>query len=294
MDILMSLPLFQEIHIENTNSCGYKCVMCPRESQTRRIGFISLEDFSFLMERIGPFQGLFHLHGFGEPLLDRQLSLKIEVLKKKCPLSECLIFSTLGVKVREDYFIKLLEAGLDSIVISLYGFTESSYKKIHGYDGLDRVKHNLQLLSQAMKLSPNSFSACIKIPGSEISSLLPIKQSPEEIAFCHWAKELGFDIKEWTYVHNYSDGRNYNLPNTEKLCPVINGNRKNILNITWDLNVIPCCYDFNATIRFGNLREHTLEEIFSSSEYLLFIIAHKLNDLSSYPVCQNCEKNDYT
>ena len=83
------VPLFEEIHIENTNSCGYKCSMCPRESQTRQIGFMPLDDFSFILERIGQVpkvalnQRVFHLHGFGEPLLDRHLIPKIEVLKKE-------------------------------------------------------------------------------------------------------------------------------------------------------------------------------------------------------------------
>ena len=58
----MPIPPFQEVHIENTNSCGYKCVMCPRESHTRRIGFMSTDDFAFLLERTAPFQGIFHLH----------------------------------------------------------------------------------------------------------------------------------------------------------------------------------------------------------------------------------------
>lgn len=289
---------FKEIHIENTNSCAYKCSMCPRESQTRQIGFMSLEDFSFLLERIGPVQwvgshqGLFHLHGFGEPLLDRRLIQKIEVLKKKYPSSLSLIYSTLGVRVKEGYFLDLLEAGLTNMVISLYGFTIEDYKKIHGYDGLECAKQNLQSLSQAMKLFPH-FSATIKIPDQALASSLPVAEPPEKVAFCHWARELGFDMAKWNYVHNYSSGRHYNQPNTDKMCPVIDGKRKNILNITWDLNVIPCCYDFNATIRFGNLRRNTLEEIFLGPEYLAFVIAHQSNDLSVYPICQNCEKNDY-
>ena len=114
----MFVLLFQEIHIENTNSCGYKCVMCPRESQTRRIGFMSLGDFSLILERIGQFSGIFHLHGFGEPLLDRQLVPKVQELKKKSSSSLGFIISTLSVRVAEDYFAKLLEAGLGGIMIS--------------------------------------------------------------------------------------------------------------------------------------------------------------------------------
>jgi len=288
----MTRPLFEEIHIENTNSCGYKCVMCPRESQTRSIGFMSPEDFSFLLDRVGPFEGIFHLHGFGEPLLDRKLAEKLSILKKKNPQSKNLIFSTLGVKVKENHFTNLIEAGLDCLIVSLYGFTEESYKKIHGFDGFNLVKHNLQNLSASRK--NKSCKVVIKIPSHTVSSSLPMAEPPERISFCKWVQELGFDIGEWTYIHNYSDGRSYNLPNKDKMCPVISGKRKNILNVTWDLKVIPCCYDFNATIPFGNLREQTLEEIFSSPQYLSFIIAQKTGNLEAYPACQNCEKNDYS
>ena len=294
MNIPMNRPLFQEIHIENTNSCGYKCTMCPRESQTRRIGYMSVDDFSLVLDRIGPFEGIFHLHGFGEPLLDRQLIPKVAKLKEKCPSATTLIFSTLGVKVSEDYFTKLLEAGLDTMVISLYGFNQQNYKQVHGYDGLELVKRNLQLLSKAMKETKSSFKAAIKIPSPTISISLPSAKLSEGETFCKWAAELGFEIRTWSYVHNYSSGRHYNEPNTEKMCPVISGRRKGILNITWDLKVIPCCYDFNATIPFGNLREQTLEEVFSSPEYLKFTIAHTVNNLADYPVCQNCEKNDFS
>lgn len=288
----MSVPLFQEIHIENTNSCGYKCVMCPRESQTRRIGFMSLEDFSFLLERIGPSQRTFHLHGFGEPLLDRQLVPKIKELKKKSPSSFGLIFSTLGVRVPEDYFVKLLEAGLDAIVISLYGFNSEDYKKVHGYDGFELVKKNLQLLSDAM-VPFQKFKATLKSPSIAISSPLPILGSSERKSFCEWAEKLGFDLGQWRDLHNYGNGRNYNTPKPKKICPVINGKRRNILNITWSLDVIPCCYDFNASIPFGNLRKQSLEEIFSSPEYLAFVLAHQTGNIAAYSACQNCEKNDY-
>lgn len=288
--ILTSGNRFHEVRIENTNSCGYKCLMCPRESQTRKIGFMSLDDFSLILERLGSFSGSFHLHGFGEPLLDRQLIPKIALLKKRFPACFSLIFSTLGVRLPEDHFEKLVEAGLSHLVISLYGYNREDYQRIHGFNGWDLARHNLELLSKAQQQS-RSFQATIKISAPDVFSSLPLAKSSEREVFCKWAKELGFHIQEWEYLHNYGSGRHYNLP-SNRLCPVVEGKRKGILNITWDLHVIPCCFDFNATIRFGNLREQSLEDIFSSPEYLNFLIAHKTNSLSSHPVCQNCEKHD--
>lgn len=265
--------------------------MCPRDKQTRKLGYMSLDDFSFLLTRLGPFEGVFHLHGFGEPLLDRHLSAKVERLKKNYPKTSALIFSTLGVRLKENAFAELAASGLDFLVVSLYGCNQEEYQRVHGFDGFELVKRNLAVLSEVQKTS--ALRAVIKVPGPSVVSTLPMAHTTERDTFCDWLTELGFAVKSWNYVHNYGDGRNYNLPNETKMCPVINGRRKEILNITWNLDVIPCCYDFNATIRFGNLRESTLEEIFSSPAYFQFVLAHQSGDLSAYPVCQNCEKNDY-
>jgi hypothetical protein len=71
------------------------------------MGAMSLEDFAFLLERLGPLKTRFHLHGFGEPLLDRNLIAKTSLLHQIYTDSSSLIFSTLGVKVKEDYFVQL-------------------------------------------------------------------------------------------------------------------------------------------------------------------------------------------
>ncbi len=288
----MSIPFFQEIHIENTNSCGYKCTMCPRDQQTRQIGFMKEEAFKIVLDRIGAFEGIFHLHGFGEALLDRSLPSKASLLKQKYPSSSLQLFSTLGVRVQEGYFRNLIDAGLNDLIISFYGFTEENYQKIHGYNGFELVKKNLKLLSQEMEYAPN-FRASLKVPKADLSPSLPLVESLDKKAFCSWAKELGFYLIDWVYVHNYGNGRLYNQPDACRTCPVLTGTRRHILNITWDLNVVPCAYDFNGSIIFGNLRTQTLEEIFSSAPYLDFILAHTSNDLSRYPICQNCEKEDY-
>lgn len=289
----MSVPHFNEVRVENTNACGYKCVMCPREKQTRGIGYMSVEDFSLILERVGSVKRDFHLHGFGEPLLDRKLIPKLELLKKHSPGSHAGIFSTLGVRVKEDYFFDLMKAGLNTIVVSLYGFTRESYKKVHSFDGFELVKRNLGRLAKINKLKDRTLDICIKVPANSLSSSLPQAQPEGKKEFVDWAKSEGFELAMWNYVHNYGDGRHYNEGEKERICPVVSGRRRNILNITWDLHVIPCCFDFNASIRFGNLREQTLQEIFSSSAYFQFLVAQQSNALDSYSVCKNCEKIDY-
>ncbi|MBX7065628.1 MAG: SPASM domain-containing protein [Parachlamydiales bacterium] len=280
-------PQFLEIHIENTNSCGYKCVMCPRDKHTRKLGFMPLEDLSLVLERIGSFNGHFHLHGFGEPLLDRKLPAKVKLVKEKFPEGRTQIISTLGVAHAPEYFQNIIQSGLDDLIVSFYGFTKEQYQSVHGFNGFDRAKQNLETLS---RLKAKSLQIFVRVPAKKVFSSLPMADEREP--FMQWVRDLGLKVGEIPSLHNFGNGRNYNRP-SERMCPVVDGNRKNILNITWDLNVIPCCFDYNASIPFGNLRTQSLDEIFNSPEYFQFLISHQTDELSSYPICQNCEKMDY-
>lgn len=281
---------FDQIRIENTNACGYHCQMCPREKLTRSIGHMSLKDFEHLIAKFPGYQGQFHLHGYGEPLLDRLLGEKLTSLKALLPKSSAHLISTLGVRVKDDYFETLLAAGLDTFMISLYGYTPKTYKELHGFDGYERVRHNLRLLSKAKAAHPKH-KAYVKLMHEGISSSLPVAGEKPRLEFEAFLRTLDFDIGYLPNLHNYGDGRNYNEPST-KPCPVLSGDRQRNLQITWDLNVVPCCFDYNSSIIFGNLRTQTLEEIFNSPPYLQFLLSHKITNGNDFAICRTCERGD--
>ena len=286
------VPHFQQVRIENTNRCGFACVMCPRDKHTRTQGIMPMEDFELVLNRVGSFEGEMHLHGFGESLLDKTLPEKVALVTKKMPKALKVIFTTLGVPPKEDYFSALAHAGLDHIFVSCYGYTIESYKQIHGRDAFALVKKNLEILSE-IKKGNNDLPKVEIIPSSDQMLLTLGSQNNPHAEFQTWAESLGMTFFKDRKLHNYGDGRQYNTPKEERLCPVIKEKRKAILQITRNLDGIPCCYDYNATIPFGNLRTQSLEEIFSSMAYFRFVHAHTTNQLADYPICQNCEKDIY-
>jgi len=290
------VPKFFEIRIENTNACGYRCVMCPREKQTRKIGFMPLADFKLILNKLETNQGDLHLHGYGEPLLDENLSEKIALVKEHS-LFKTFIISTLGVEMSDDTLEGILKSGLDTLMVSFYGFTEESYESVHRVNKLELAKKNLRTLGRLKKEKGYPTRIIVKIaaptafgPFKMISSVQ--RENEAMYALIQEIKTLGLELGALHHLHNYGDGRLYNMPD-QKLCPVIHGRRSQILNVTWDLNVIPCCFDFNSSIIFGNLRTQTLEEIFAGPAYQSFRAAHLNQTLENYPVCQNCEKQDY-
>jgi len=125
--------VFDQLRIENTNHCGYRCFMCPREQQTRASGFMPIEDLAFVYERIGPdHEGEIHLHGFGEPLLDKRLIDKVALTRARYPKAFIKFFTILGVKVEDGTFERLARAGISNLQISFYVFTAESYAKVTG------------------------------------------------------------------------------------------------------------------------------------------------------------------
>jgi hypothetical protein len=91
-------------------------------------------------------------------------------------------------------------------------------------------------------------------------------------------------------MHSWQE-RVANAPSREKAsfpCSVVWGSRAGQLIIDVNCNVIPCCYAGGQGITFGNLREASLKEIYTSPAFTDFYEKHWDGDLSGYPLCNRC------
>jgi Iron-sulfur cluster-binding domain/Radical SAM superfamily len=287
----MPHPLkFSEVRIENTNRCGYRCFFCPREEQTRAQGVMPFEDLALIVDRVGEHDGIVDLHGFGEPLLDKSLVEKIALIKRRWPCASPRFYSTLGVKVGPDYFNRLLECGLKYVEVSFYGFDRESYRQAHGSDHYDLARENLINLCAVRDALDGDCEIVVRAFPKHDKIKQPGTTAIRLQEFREWLDCLGVAVIRERDLHNYGRGRAYNESRDNTSCSVVWGFRRRVLQVTWDLYVIPCCFDFNADVRFGNLRTMTLRDIFFSAEYQQFIQAHVENQLAQYPVCNACER----
>lgn len=254
---------------------------------------MSLEDFEFVLSRLPKYQAVLHLHGYGEPLLDKSLAEKIRYTKKNTPYLTQII-TTLGTNITEEALKELVQSGLDSMIISFYGSDAESYKAVHNVNKFEAAFSNLEKLAKLCDTYNPKLIRLVKTLVPQAPSLVQVGKSnsyDSTPSFISKLESMGYKVGITPPWHNYSNGREFN-PTNSKVCPVIIGKRNRILQITWDLDVIPCCFDFDATIKFGNLRESSLEDIFKSQAYTNFVMNHLRGDLSLYPACQGCEKID--
>ncbi len=282
---------FQEIRIENTNRCGYSCVFCPREKMDRPQDIMPMDDFGFVLERTveyhPTYSNWFHLHGYGEPLLDKYLPEKVVIAKAMFPQAKTFIITTLGVNVGEDYLRALIHNGLDSLNVSFYAPTREEYKAVTGTTMFDTALKNLIALGKIVQEKPH----CRVIVSKKVTDA--DNKSGAVTQEASWLQALidrfGFDV--WRpRIHNYGLGRTYNPSDGQGLCTVFNGARRNILQITWDLNVKPRCFDFNASMKLGNLRNASIAEILRAEPYRALALAQMTGNLSDYPACANCDR----
>src|SRR5262245_47023170 len=108
------------VRVETTNHCQADCTFCPRDSIGRPKTFMKQEIFeSVVRQCVEGGSRLMHLHGFGEPLLDKQLPERIKFCKD-AGIGRVKIFTN-GDLLRGELAKRLLGSGVDEIKISIDG-----------------------------------------------------------------------------------------------------------------------------------------------------------------------------
>ena len=130
--------LHPEVRYEVTDHCNASCIMCPRDEHEhgRAHGIMDQKKYENSIDdvvKLGAKQIV--LTGFGEPMLDKNLELKIAYAKKN-GLSTYII--TNGSVLNSKRAQKILEAGLDEMRVSFYGMGADTYNTV--MQGLDFEK----------------------------------------------------------------------------------------------------------------------------------------------------------
>ena len=223
---------FAQVRVENTNLCTYKCVMCPREKQTRKTGIMTMEDLDIVLDRIRGGVEEIHLHGYGEPLLDRQLLPKARRVKQRFPDAGIAFITTLGVSIPDTFFSELAGSGVSIVGISCYGFTPATYRAVHGVDHFKVVCENLKQMVAEKSRSGNPFEMFVITTSEKAWQDVSEQEMAIRRPFLEWMRSSGIHLNENFSPHNYGDGREYIKPKVDGTCSIVWGARRDILQIT--------------------------------------------------------------
>ena len=280
------IPKSNDMRFEVTTRCNYNCIICPREKITRKIETMSLDLFKMLFDKIIKETDQYDtltFPGMGEPLLDDTLNKKIEYAKK-CKKDLAVLLLTNGSLLTPQKFKEFEDLGLTSVRVSFYGNTPESYSKVHGINdrsAFARVRDNLLEVAKVRK-------------HTELLITFNVVDGSNDDVIKDWIDfwEDKVDLIEVWRPHNWVDGRSYRKVQEEKL-KTCGRPFKGPLQVQVDGTVNMCCFDFDGKTTLGDLKKHTLKEIFTSPLFEKIVKHHKSGDFTgSGLICKYCDQRN--
>lgn len=273
-----------EVRYEVTDHCNATCIMCPRDSHklARPHGVMDLGKYKKSIDEVtelGCKQVV--LTSFGEPLIDKTLEKKIEYAKEKGLRTYIISNASLLTRKRATSLIK---AGLDELRVSYYGMHKKSYEKVMVGLNFDVTMRNLHGFLEVREELGS------KRPRMEISWLvLPENEHETEMFKEYWEPKA--DAIEIWKPHNFGDGRDYRERFENVAMKNTCGRPENgPLQIQWDGEVIPCCYDYNNVVVLGNAFQQPVLEILNADKYRLLRLSHAEKKFDLFPYCNQCDQ----
>lgn len=273
-----------EVRYEVTDHCNAECVMCPRDKHKlgREHGVMDTELYKKSADEVAALGARkVVLTGFGEPLVDKGLEEKIRY-SKSLGLNTYII--TNASLLTDKRCISILESGLDEMRLSFYGMRKESYetvmRRLHFETTMRGIHAFLELRGRLG----------LKKPKVEISWLILEENKEDTQAFQEYWEPRVDAIEIWK-PHNFGDGRSYRErhddPSIKRTC----GRPENgPLQIQWNGEVIPCCYDYNNRIVLGNAFQEPVLDILNGTKYRLLREAHREKRFGLFPYCDQCDQ----
>lgn len=275
--------LHPEVRYEVTDNCNASCIMCPRDKHEhgREHGIMDQVAYEKSIDEVAALGARkVVLTGFGEPMLDKRLEKKISYARGR-GLGTYIISN--GSALTSKRARSLLEAGLDEIRISFYGMRPETYNAVmQGLDFDRTMKGLLEFLRMRDEMGAHT--------RVQISYLELEENKGDTQAFKDFWESKVNAIEIWK-PHNFGDGRDYRTraagaPIKESCGRPENGP----LQIQWNGEVIPCCYDYNNQIILGNAFEQPVLEILNNAKYRLLRYAHRSREFGLFPYCDQCDQ----
>ena len=285
------------LSVEPINVCNLKCPECPTGMGilTRSKGMLTVNSFRHIID--GMHKSLWHLNMYfqGEPYMHPDFFELVKEAKKARLVVET---STNGQFLNYTQAVKTVQSGLDVLVVSLDGTTQEVYEKYRIGGDVQKVIEGVKNLVKAKK-EARSHYPIIRL------QFLAFSHNQHQIKdFELMARQLGVDMVEVKRAQVYhANKKEHLLPTIKNLSRYqklsdgsvqLKGKLRNncwkhwsSAVVTWKGDVVPCCFDKDATYVMGSLKTQKLSEIWSKPVFNQFRFM-VLNQQKKIDICNNC------
>ena len=288
------------LFIEPSDKCNFRCKFCPtsdlklmQATNGRNYGNMDFNLYKKVIDECSEFEDnikLLSLHKDGEPLLNPMLPQMVEYAKKSCKFDK-IATTTNAYLLNNELSLKIIDAGLDRINISIEGINEEQYFNI------SNVKIDFNKLVNNIKFFYENKKQCevsIKIPGNNLSDddkkkFYDIFGNICDLIFIEniVASWSSFDISGLEIDTGMSlYGKQVNkvsVCSQSFYSMAINSNGM----------VSPCCADWARKVIIGNAYNKKLKDIWNGEELLNLQKLFLRGERDEHPFCSSCRLPEY-
>ncbi len=270
--------------------CNFKCNYCFRGmgKQEKYYGHNQLmkkEVFKKIVDQSLEFDGRikrFSLSHNGESLAHPEFAEFVAYAKEK-DVADSVEIHTNASFLNKNLSKKIINSGLDRMVISLQGMNAQKYKEICGVDiNYDDFYNNIKFLYHEKR----NTTICIKIVDAALNEgeeeFFYERFSPiADRVFIETVVPL-WDVEEYNEKNktNNKYGVDYER---QRVCPLM----FYTINVLPDGTIFPCT-NIIPPMLLGNINNNTLKECWMSKERRDFLIEQLRNTRDCNAVCNNC------
>ncbi len=283
----LKFPL--SLSVEASSLCNFRCNYCSNSNIKKKSGnnFLSLKDFAKIVDNIvlsGYKLKALNLARLGEPLLNKELPEIIEYAKRSNAFEKILMITN-GSLLGQNINKKLINAGLDKIVVSIQGLTALKYFEVSkakiDFDMLIGNISNLYHNRSNCKIHIKAFRESLD---GDIDGFYKIFESIcDELSLEHVVPYMvDVDYKKLNCDNNknrYGD----NVRKTD-VCPL----PFYTMSILSNGDVSCCCVNNHDSLLIGSIHEKSLLEIWNSEKMKLFRKIQISGQREKHPICGKC------
>lgn len=291
------MPL--SLSVEPAAVCQLHCPECiyGRNELRRTKRFLDINLYKKVIDEASPHLNCLILYFQGEPFLAPDIFEMIEYADKHNIFTQT---SSNAQAIDEICARRIVESGLQKLIISLDGITQENYAKYRIGGDIEKTFKALEYINKYKKELHSS------APSIELQMIVFGHNEHEIGDFRLIAKKYNASavLKTAQIYDLNSEDKSALLPKNQKYSRYAcrNGEwvlKKPIRNrcirmwqgavVSSDGELLPCCFDKNGEFSYGNLNTACLKELWNSGKAVAFR-KQVLNNRKSMEICRNCSE----
>lgn len=298
LEKLIPLEAPFSVQIDICSLCNMKCNFCFHSDEKAiarnnvKFGMMDYTLFTKIIDDMKIGWGYkkikkLRLFKIGEPLLNPNICRMIKYAKQ-AEIAECIEITTNGTLLDKELSLRLIEAGVDILNISINGINEEQYKNACQFNiNFNNFREKIAFFYENKKnckvyikysdigYSKEEKDAFYKLFGDICDEIFI-----ETISSTMWHDTIVSSTIKNAHKSIYGEELKY-----KNVCPFLFTtmvvNDKGIVHL--------CCIDWTSSYILGDLKKQSICDVWCDKKIFEYQKMHLINKRTNIPICRNCE-----